>query len=178
MLGALPTRLQPFVSLSGERVRLSKAIEFGGLGRVQRCGWQSPLFFHRVIRSLSWRPKCTMPTRLRRQTIRITINRHYRHIKGTDGAITQLWTTYLAINQRGGIEPERPVSFGLWRRVEGMFMVCSHANAQLCYISHISLRGGVTNLNAIMGGFTGGAVKVTENIRQPRQRRANRAAEG
>lgn len=58
-------------------------------------------------------------------------------------------------------------------------MVCFHANAQLCYISRISLRGGgVANLNAIMGGFTGGAVKVTENIRQPRPRRANRVAEG
>lgn len=97
-----------------------------------------------------------MPTRLQRQTIRIIINRHYRHINGTDGAITQLWTTYLAINQCGCIEPERPVSVGVRRRVKGMFMVCFHANAQLCYISRISLRGGVANLNAIMDGFTSG----------------------
>lgn len=73
-----------------------------------------------------------MPTRLQRRTIRIIINRRYRHINGADGAVTKLWTTYLLINQCGCIEAERPIGAA----AQGVFMVCVHANARSCYVCH------------------------------------------
>lgn len=81
-----PPCLVPFVSVSKKCEWLSKAIGSGGVRRaLKRHSRQQIVFFHRVIRPLSRRLKWTKPPRLQRQTIRISINRHYQHVDGAEG---------------------------------------------------------------------------------------------